>query len=39
MNYVQFQHLSLQEITTYQEKKMAEALAYVNSHSPTLRRM
>ena len=39
MNYVQFQHLSLQEITTYQEKKMAEALAYVNSHSPFYREL
>ena len=39
MDYIQFQHLSLSEITAYQEKKMAEALTYVNSRSPYYREL
>ncbi|MDR0394637.1 MAG: AMP-binding protein [Tannerella sp.] len=34
MDSFKFQYLSKQEIKAYQEKKMAEALTYVNIHSP-----
>ena len=39
MDYVNFQYLSQPEITVYQEKKMAEMLAYVNVRSPFYREL
>jgi len=39
MDYIKFQYLSLPEIIAYQEKKMAETLAYVNSCSPFYREL
>jgi len=39
MDSVKFQYLSQQEITAYQEKKMAEILAYVNARSPFYQEM
>ena len=39
MDSVKFQYLSLPEITAYQEQKMGEALAYVNTHSSFYKEM
>ena len=39
MDSVQFQYLSLPEITAYQEQKMGEMLAYVYSRSPFYREL
>ena len=39
MDYIKFQYLPHAEITAYQEKMMAETLAYVNSRSPFYREL